>query len=294
MNPEQPRAAAAAASADGALPLETPCIELKLPGGERASVAPFGAQVLSWSTADGVERLYLSPDAVFDGALPIRGGIPVCFPQFNVRGPLPKHGIARTLRWQPQPSDDPACASFTLRDSEATRRLWPHAFEARLSVQLSSGCLHLGFEALNSSDSAPWSFTFALHSYLRVRNIGQARLAGLQGLGFWDALTDRRGQIERAGELGFDGPVDRVYSGVPAHAAFELREPGRRLRITQSETLADTVVWNPGVELSAALPDMPRDGYLQMLCVEAAGIEQPVQLEPGQRWQAWQRLEALE
>ncbi|MFX6031775.1 hypothetical protein ABTE99_19565, partial [Acinetobacter baumannii] len=72
----------------------------QLPSGDVAIVALQGAQVLSWVMADGVERLYLSPRSVFDGHTAIRGGVPVCFPQFNQRGPLAKHGFARNLPWR--------------------------------------------------------------------------------------------------------------------------------------------------------------------------------------------------
>jgi glucose-6-phosphate 1-epimerase len=75
---------------------------LRATGGDAAvlTVALHGAQVLSWTTADGVERLYLSPRAVFDGAAAIRGGVPICCPQFNQRGMLPKHGFMRNLPWE--------------------------------------------------------------------------------------------------------------------------------------------------------------------------------------------------
>ena len=79
-----------------------PCIRLDTDHGDSALVALHGAQVLSWTVA-GRERLYLSPRALFDGRSAIRGGIPLCFPQFNQRGPLPKHGFARNLAWQPLP-----------------------------------------------------------------------------------------------------------------------------------------------------------------------------------------------
>ena len=51
------------------------------------------------------------------------------------------------------------------------------------------------------------------------------------------------------------------------------------------------MVWNPGAALCAQLPDMPADGYRQMLCVEAAQIDQSVTLAPGARWSGWQRLQ---
>ena len=64
-----------------------PCIRLAIGDGDCALVALHGAQVLSWISG-GRERLYLSPKAVFDGQAAIRGGIPLCFPQFNQRGLL--------------------------------------------------------------------------------------------------------------------------------------------------------------------------------------------------------------
>jgi len=57
-------------------------LRLNGPRGASAVVSSFGGQVLSWITPDGRERLFLSDRAVFDGSVPIRGGIPVCFPQF--------------------------------------------------------------------------------------------------------------------------------------------------------------------------------------------------------------------
>ena len=38
-----------------------PALRLALPEATPCTVALHGAQVLSWTTADGVERLYLSP-----------------------------------------------------------------------------------------------------------------------------------------------------------------------------------------------------------------------------------------
>ena len=269
----------------------TPCVELSLPSGERASVALFGGQLLSWVTADGVERIYLSPKALFDGATPIRGGVPVCFPQFNLRGPLPKHGIARTLPWQAQDTGDTACARLRLSDSDATRRWWPQAFDATLTVQLAPQRLRLAFEVRNT-DSVDWPFALALHSYLRVEAIEQARLCGLQGLPYWDAVEDAEA-TERDDEIEFTEQFDRVYSHVPDGAVLELRQGGAPLKITQSDTLTETVVWNPGADLSAALTDMPADGFRRMLCVEAAAVREPLELAPGASWWGRQSLVAM-
>ena len=84
--------------------LGQPGLRLRLPCGDTAWVALQGAQVLSW-VASGRERLYLSPKTLLDGQSAIRGGVPVCFPQFNQRGPLPKHGFVRNLPWAVVPDE---------------------------------------------------------------------------------------------------------------------------------------------------------------------------------------------
>ena len=75
-----------------------PCVRLRLDADNHLLVALHGGHVLSW-VALGAEQLYLSPRSLLDGRAAIRGGVPVCFPQFNERGPLPKHGFARNLPW---------------------------------------------------------------------------------------------------------------------------------------------------------------------------------------------------
>lgn len=268
-----------------------PAIRLTLPGGDSALVALQGAQLLSWITA-GQEQLFLSPHAAHDGRTPIRGGIPVCFPQFNQRGPLVKHGFARTLAWQASAGDarvdgDGLRLTLRLEDDAATRAVWPHAFAAELGVWLRPGVLSVALAVHNTGD-APLAFTAALHSYLHVDEIGEAALNGLDGLVYWDAVADTHPRQQ--GALGFGAELDRVYPR-PAQA-MQLDAAGRpRLRITQDTAWADTVVWNPGPELCARLADMPDHGYRHMLCVEAAAIDAPVVLAPQGRWQAAQRLE---
>ena len=282
-----------------------PCLRLSLPEGDTALIALHGAQVLSWVTADGVERLYLSPDACFDGTSAIRGGVPLCFPQFNNRvlagQALPKHGFARTLPWavsQPRPApvgpEHGVSASLALTDNPATHALWPHAFAAELTVHLCPGSLQIGF-ALHNTDTHAWPFALALHTYLRVDDVAATALHGLQGQPVWDAVThldepDVRSQ-QGVAALTFSGETDRVYSHVTRPVTVE--HPGGSVSSSQSASLPELVVWNPAPALCSRLPDIPSDGWRHMLCVEAACIDTPVVLAPGQRWVGWQQLSAV-
>lgn len=265
-----------------------PALSLNLPNGDSLRVLLHGAHVVSW-VSGGRERLYLSPRSLLDGQSAVRGGVPICFPQFNMRGALPKHGFVRNLPWQqlapPEAAADRAHLSLRLSASAATRQFWPQAFEAILTLELRPGSLQMALDVHNT-DAVPLSFTGALHTYLAVDDIAAVRLEGLEGQPEWDALTGRHGRA--AGPLRFQGEFDRVYGA--AAQALALCEGARRLRIEQSPSLAHTVVWNPGAEKGATLTDLPTDGYQRMLCVEAAQVMQAVSLPAGGRWQGWQRL----
>lgn len=45
-----------------------------------------------------------------------------------------------------------------------------------------------------------------------------------------------------------------------------------------------TVVWNPWEKKARVIPDFGDDEYKQMLCVDAAAIEKPIALKPGEEW----------
>lgn len=276
------------------MPLQTldvrgqPTVRLTLPERSTCTIALHGAHVLGWTTADGVERLYLSPDAVFDGRAALRGGVPVCWPQFNQRGPLAKHGFARNMPWRIEPQDPaaPGNVRLVLADGDATRALWPHGFRTSLTVTLTPQGLRTALDVVNTG-SSPWSFTTALHTYLRVDEIAEARLEGLQGAARWDAVRDLR-HPEAAEALRFGEEFDSVYA-TPA-APLRLVQPRGTLEIAQSASCTETVVWNPGPALAAKLSDLPNDGWRHMLCVEAARIDEAVLLQPGAAWQGWQQL----
>src|SRR5436305_1852990 len=77
-----------------------PKLILVAPDGARAEIYLHGAHVTSWIPAGDGERLFLSASSAFRPGAAIRGGVPVVFPQFSDRGPLPKHGFARTSEWE--------------------------------------------------------------------------------------------------------------------------------------------------------------------------------------------------
>ncbi|QTD46081.1 D-hexose-6-phosphate mutarotase [Ottowia testudinis] len=266
---------------------------LELPTGDRVRVSAHGGQVLHWSVDDGGELLYLSPDAVIAEGQAIRGGIPVCWPQFNLRGPLPKHGFARNALWRLHGQDETSLLlELTSEDlTDEQRAAWPHAFQLRQKIDLAPGQLTVTLDVSNLGQT-PFDFTTALHTYLRVADVAQAQLGGLERTTVWDTQSQTRRAFQ---PLRLGAAVDRLHHVAPpagddtfAELQLTLTTPGRTLTLRQSDTLPDVVVWNPGPD--AGIVDLPGDEWRRFVCVEAAAVERPVTLAPGAEWIGWQAM----
>src|SRR5690348_6654419 len=120
-------------------------IILESADGARAEVHRHGAHVTSWIPAGDTDRLFLSERSA------IRGGIPVVFPQFATRAPLPKHGFARTMAWQVVEHRE-SRARFRLASNAATTAIWPFAFAAELDVRIGGDTLEVELDVRNTGD----------------------------------------------------------------------------------------------------------------------------------------------
>jgi len=267
----------------------SPVVVLRAADGAVAHVSRHGAHIMSWRPAsDGRERLFLSKRSEHREGVAIRGGVPVIFPQFAAEGPLPRHGFARTMRWtleQVVEQNGVAGAIFTLRDTEATRAIWPASFVARLRPWVIDDRLKIGFDVTNTGD-VPFTFTAALHTYLRVNDVASTTLEGLRGVRYRETSAPGVLTLDQDERIHPGGEVDRVY--VDATTPLLLRDSAGTLEIEAS--FPDVVVWNPGSQKAALLADMEPGGERRMLCVEAAAVQRPVTLVPGDQWARMQTL----
>jgi glucose-6-phosphate 1-epimerase len=269
-----------------------PVVTLRADDGAVAEVHRHGAHVTSWRPAgDTEDRLYLSARSEFGGSAAIRGGVPVIFPQFAAEGPLPRHGFARTSLWSlggiGRTADGAAEADFVLRDSDATRTIWDASFKTVLSVAVAARRLAITLHVENVGET-PFSFTAALHTYLRVHDVAEAEIHGLRGTRF-RVSGDHALLVDDADRLVVPDFLDRVYVDAPKR--LELREPERAM-IVESQGFHDAVVWNPGRERAAALRDLTPGDEAHFVCIEAAAVQTPVTLDAGRRWAGTQTLTA--
>lgn len=272
---------------------DAPFLTLTAPDGAGARVYLDGAHVASWRPAGGStsgdEQLFVSARAFYGPGYAIRGGIPICWPQFGKTGPLQQHGFARLMRWSVvRETVDAQAARAVLRltDSDATRALWPFSFNAELAVSVFARTLRVELTVTNT-DAQPLEFTAALHPYFRVRDALAVDVLGLEGCRYRDALQGGAEFREAAPAVQIPGPIDRVYLDTPAEIA--LREPHRTLRIIKSG-FPETVVWNPGASGTSSREDFAPGDEQVMVCVEAAAVDPRIVVVPGDQWTGVQEM----
>ena len=256
--------------------------------GSRLTVAAHGGHVLGWTPAGGpAGRLWLSPTAVCGPGTAFRGGIPVIFPQFADRGPLPKHGVARNRPWRLATGPDgadAATATATLTADDATLAVWPHRFTLVLDARAAGGSLTVRLTVTNDDD-APWSFTAALHGYLAVGDPDGARLHGLAGLTAEDNAAGGARLTVPDEPLATAQTRDVAVRAVPG--PVRLADPGLGDLTLSAEDLPDRVVWNPGP--GHGLGDVPEGAERGFVCIEPAVLD-AVTLAPGESWTGTERL----
>lgn len=267
-----------------------------------AEVYLYGGHVTSWKNDHGEELLFVSSKAIFKPPKAIRGGIPICFPQFGNLGSLEQHGFARNRLWSidkdpppfPTNSSNKACVDLILKPSEEDMKIWPHSYEFRLRVTLGpGGDLMLTSRIRNTNtDGKTFTFTFAYHTYFYVSDISEVRVEGLETLDYLDNLRDRVRFTEQGDAITFESEVDKIYLSTPTKIAI-LDHERKRTFVLRKDGLPDAVVWNPWDRKAKAMADFGDDEYKHMLCVEAAAVGQPITLKPGEEWRGRQELSAV-
>jgi glucose-6-phosphate 1-epimerase len=238
-----------------------------------AAIALQGAQVLSFVPRGGRDWLWVSERARWAEGAALRGGIPLCFPWFgpHPQPGFPAHGFARTRAWRFSGARDVSgevAVELALSDDDASAKLFPHRFQAALTVMIGAN-LSLAFEVTNVG----WddlSFEVALHTYFAVSDIADIAIEGLAGRAFIDKVAGGAARQETAPLLRIAGEVDRVYEGA-GPVTLRDQPAGRALRI-ESTGARSTVVWNPAPAKAATLADLAPDAWRRFVCVETGAI----------------------
>lgn len=250
-----------------------------------ASVSLYAGQVLTFQPAGAAPVLWLSDSAFYAPGKAIRGGIPVCWPWFGPHASdssKPAHGFVRTSQWDvvgsSQLEDGQTELTLQIVDSEATRALWPHAFELTLNVTVGEH-LDVSLTTRNTGKEA-FEISEALHTYFNVGDIRQIGVLGLEETAFLDKVDGGKEKTQ-SGPVQFAGETDNVYLNTLGSNA--ITDPVLERSIILGKVGSHTtVVWNPWVDKCAKMADTPADGWQHFVCVEAANAFPGLRVEAGE------------
>ncbi|MDE0859748.1 MAG: D-hexose-6-phosphate mutarotase [Akkermansiaceae bacterium] len=246
-----------------------------------ATISPFGAQVCKWAPTDHPPVLYMSPKAIMDTSKPIRGGIPICWPWFNKHPSdpsLPAHGFVRTKFWKLESAESNGRSAkliFTLTSDEETKKMFPHDFELSATITIGDK-LRVVLKMKNTGDT-PVKVSTALHTYLSVGDTDRIMVEGLKGSHYVDCLLPEDAEeVYQEGALIIDKEIDRIYKSMSSVLIRDL-DRHRSVFIDKAGSRT-TVVWNPWVNKSKKIKDLPDRDYREFLCIETtnAGLDRPM------------------
>jgi len=242
-----------------------------------AKIALQGAHLFDFQVTGKKKLLFVSETALFQKAQAIRGGIPICWPWFGAHetdSSLPNHGFARKSLWKHHSTENlnesETKVSLSLGHTAKTYALWPYEFLLTLDIYIGEQ-LKLVLTSTNL-DTKTFSVSSALHTYFEIENIYKTIIEGLEDKKFYDKCNNTLGNIQKD-DVDFRQEVDRVYQGVENEVIIHDNDQDIYVKTEGSESI---VVWNPGKELTAKMPDL--SDHEHMLCVESANVMDDVKV----------------
>ena len=255
------------------------------------TIHPTTAHITSWKTTHFSEVLYVSPLTKFPPEKAIRGGVPICWPNFAAAEGLPFHGFARMSQWELL--EDLNVGPLNIKTFELPLETIESGWgqKAKLSFTVSSSENTLEMELITTNlEQGPISFTQALHTYFRVGNIHQVEIEGHDGNEYYDKVADKN--KKQSGKITFAGETDRIYLTKDPSI---LRDYNLNRKIVVSKSGANsTVIWDPWERNAKSMNDMADDDYLNFCCIEAANTHlNPISLPPGESHSLVQKIELI-
>lgn len=224
------------------------------------------------------ELLFLSKKAIFDSRTPIRGGVPIVFPNFGYseKSYLPKHGFARISNWNLKKKWNKLNNSgiiLELRNNCFTQQFWNYQFTLLYTIILN----HNNFSTeltIQNQDQLSFEYQCLFHNYFKISNLSRLRIANLDDVSYLDQLT--REKKSHSDEVVIDGEIDRIYE--PTNNCVSILDESKIIKV-KTDNKSEVVVWNPWEKKSRSLGDFEDDEFLNMICVEP-GILTPTTLKP--------------
>jgi D-hexose-6-phosphate mutarotase len=250
----------------------------------RAKISIYGGQVLSWQPVTQANDVLWHPRLeLCQKDLPIRGGVPICWPWFGankIHQDMPSHGYARISSWeinliQTHNSDEIKIILDlkSVHERYDKQHQWLKIREIidigeRLSIEIIS----------ENHGEEPVVITEGFHTYFNVSHIDRVTIEGLQENQYVDLLRESR--MVKAGILKFNEELGRIYINTTAPCL--IYDPGfQRKILIEKIGSKSTAVWNPWDKKSAGMSDLMEGDWQNFVCLESANaLENAVIIAP--------------
>ena len=222
-----------------------------------AMVSLMGAHVISYKKANSEDILWMSDKSYMEYGKPIRGGIPVCWPWFgphpDKERKLPSHGLGRIALWDVKEKTECPDGSSKLVLTLPGSRLPDEfsALDAEIEIIVGSS-LKINLKTTNNGEK-DYDLTQALHTYFNVSDCTKLHVEGLDQTAYIDKVD---GGVEKMqnGDVRIGEEVDRIYMNTTAVCTLVDEVSNRKVEISKKGSTS-SVVWNPWIKKSIAMPD---------------------------------------
>ncbi|GJV50794.1 putative glucose-6-phosphate 1-epimerase [Tanacetum coccineum] len=175
---------------------------------------------------------------------------------------LEQHGFARNRLWtlDEDPSPLPAVnsqsnADLLIKSTEEDLKTWPFRkfvhYIFELRIRITVSAGKLTLvPRVRNVDNKAFTFTLSLRNYFSVSDVSEVRVEGLETLDYLDNTLKRERYTEQADAITFDGEDKKAK----------------------------------------AILDLGDEDYNTMLCLDAAAVENPINIKPCEEWRGRQEL----
>lgn len=238
----------------------------------QAAISIQGSQVLFFKRRDEpLPLIWLSKTCDFVKGVPIRGGVPICWPWFTDLGGEPFHGFARILNWKLvdiKDDEENISLHLSLTDNDFTHSIWDHDFILDVIIEFNKFGMSIELSSLGN-----YSATAALHTYLNVKDILSCRTYGL-GNQFFDTVKNVP-NCTASVPFVCEGDTGGIFSD--AHSTTILTDDLCKRNVVVSHfNNSDVVFWNPGLEKTKSIDDIDDEEFRYFICIETACVTLPL------------------
>jgi glucose-6-phosphate 1-epimerase len=123
------------------------------------------------------------------------------------------------------------------------------------------------------------------------QDISAVSITGLESASYIDKVAATTA-TSSSSSLSITSRTDRVYTpaGGPSTPII-VSEAGKKRYTVVRDNMSEVVVWNPWADGVEVIGDFePKEGYKEMICVEAGAVKGWQKLEAGETWEGGQVL----